>query len=155
MTQSTRNHSMEFLLSVAATTVTRKVLLLYHHSVLLGWGEGAGHMLLKNKHAFTLTVLQLGQPRIPSVSMEPQTKARTRRLPHARQSLLSSQVANPEGWCWALAESPDITGRSTCLDLPVPLGSIPNLLSQKLPATDTFSSDICWKQQAFSSRHTT
>lgn len=76
MTQRTRNHSMEFLLSVTATTVTRKVMLLYHHCLLLlGWGESAGHMLLRNKHAFPLTALRLGQPTIPSVSMEPQTKA--------------------------------------------------------------------------------
>lgn len=46
MTQRTRNHSMEFLLSVTATAglrgVTRKVMLLYHHCLpLLGWGGGA------------------------------------------------------------------------------------------------------------------
>lgn len=46
MTQRTRNHSMEFLLSVTATSglcgVTRTVALLYHHCLpLLGWGGGA------------------------------------------------------------------------------------------------------------------
>lgn len=46
MTQRTRNHSMEFLLFVTATTglrgVTRKVMLLYHHRLPpLGWGGGA------------------------------------------------------------------------------------------------------------------
>lgn len=55
MTQRTRNHSMEFLLSVTATTVTRKVMLLYHHCVLLlGWDEGAGHMLLRKQTCFPI-----------------------------------------------------------------------------------------------------
>lgn len=61
MTQRTRNHSMEFLLSVTATTVTRKVMLLYHHCLLLlGWGEGAGHMLLRKQTCFPIDSLATG-----------------------------------------------------------------------------------------------
>lgn len=51
MTQRTRNHSMEFILSVMATAglrgVTRKVTLLYHHCLPLQGGLGVhGHTLL-------------------------------------------------------------------------------------------------------------
>lgn len=51
MTQRTRNHSMEFILSVMATAglrgVTRKVMLLYHHCLPLQGGLGVhGHTLL-------------------------------------------------------------------------------------------------------------
>lgn len=126
MTQRTRNHSMEFLLSVTATTVTRKVKLLYHHCVpLLGWDGmgGHGHRLLRKERAFPKTALQLGQLRIPLGTQSHGAKQRPRTQPHTRHCLLSS----PEGWYWALASPTDTTGRSSCSGH---RGSRPNLLQE-------------------------
>lgn len=125
MTQRTRNHSVEFLLSVTATTVTRKVKLLCHHCFpLLGrCGVGGhGHRLLRKETAFPQTAEDL------LWDTEPWSKAEdTHTQPHTRHCLLSSPVANPEGWCWALAKPTDITGTSNCSGH---RGSRPNLLQE-------------------------
>lgn len=94
MTQRTRNHSVEFLLSVTATTVTRKVKLLHHHCLpLLGrCGVGGhGYRLLRKETAFPKTALQLGQLRIPSGTQSHRAKQRTHTEPHeALPALLTS-----------------------------------------------------------------
>ncbi|OWK52134.1 hypothetical protein RLOC_00005383, partial [Lonchura striata] len=113
MTQRTRNHSVEFLLSVTATTVTRKVKLLYHHCVpLLGWDGvvGHGHRLLRKERAFPKIAPQLDQLRIPPGTQSHGAKQRPRTEPHTGHCLLSS----PEGWYWVLAKPTDTTGRSNC-----------------------------------------
>lgn len=130
MTQRTRNHSVEFLLSVTATTVTRRVKLLYHHCLpLLGQDgmRGHGHRLLKKETVSPKTALQLGQLRIPSGTRSHGAKQRTHTQPHTRHCLLSSPVGNPKGWCWALAKPTDTTGRSNCSGHH---GSTPNLLQK-------------------------
>lgn len=126
MTQRTRNHSVEFLLSVTATAVTRKVKLFYHHCVLLlGWDGvgGHGHRLLRKERAFPKTALQLGQLRIPSGTQSHGAKQRPCTQPPTRHCLLSS----PEGRYWALAKATDSTGRSNCSGH---CGSRPNLLQE-------------------------
>lgn len=126
MTQRTRNHSMEFLLSVTAITATRKVKLLYHHcGPLLGWDGvgGHGHRLLRKERAFPKTALQLGQLRIPPRTWSYGAKQRPHTQPNKRHCLLSS----PEGWYWALAKPTDTTGRSNCSGHH---GSRPNLLQE-------------------------
>lgn len=152
MTQRTRNHSTEFLLPVTTTTGlcggTRKVKLLYHHCLPLlgcvcGWCAWT-HAAEKTDTLSQWQPCSWASQGFPLWAWSHRPKQRTHTLPHARQCLLSSQVANPQGWCWALAKPTDITGRSICS---VDLGSSPNLLSLKPPATDTFSWDVCWKQQ--------
>lgn len=139
MTQRTRNHSVEFLLSV-----TRKVKLLYHPCLpLLGrCGVGGhGHRLLKKETVFPKTALQLGQLRIPSETRSHRAKQRTHTEPHTRQCLLSSAVANPEGWCWALAKPTDTTGRSNCSGH---RGSRPYLLQETCLAEVSAENNKWW-----------
>lgn len=124
MTQRTRNHSVEFLLSVTATAVTRKVKLLYHHCLPLLGRDGVGghgHRLLRKETAFPKTALQLGQLRIPSGTWRHGAEQRPHTQPHMRHCLLSS----PEGWYWA--KPTETTGRYNCSG---DRGSRPNLLQE-------------------------
>lgn len=150
MTQRTRNHGMEFILFVMATAglrgVTRKVTLLYHHCLPLQGGLGVhGHTLLTKQTHLPSNSPAAGLAKDSFCEHWATDQSRERVSCHmARQHLLSSQVVNPEGWCWGPEKPSDIAGRSTCL---VHLGWGPNLLSLKPSAIDTFSWDDCWKQQ--------
>lgn len=142
MTQRTRNHSVEFLLSVTATTVTRKVKLLHHHCLpLLGrCGVGGhGYRLLRKETAFPKTALQLGQLRIPSGIVMEQSRGHTQS--HTRHCLLSSPVANPEECCWALAKPTGTTGTSDCSGH---CGSMPNLLQETRLAEVSAENNKWW-----------
>lgn len=126
MTQRTRNHSAEFLLTVTAITVTRKVKLLYHHCLPLLGRDGVGghgHRLLRKETAFPKTALQLGQLRIPSGTWSHRAEQRPCTQPHTRHCLLSS----PEGWYWALAKPTETIGRYSCSG---DRGSRPSLLQE-------------------------
>lgn len=140
MTQRTRNHSVEFLLSVTATTVTRKVKLLYHRCLPpVGWNEvgGHGHRLLSKETAFPNSALQLGQLRIPSGTRRHRAKQRLCTQPHTRHCRLSS----PEEWYWALAKPTDTTGRSNCSGY---RGSRPNLLQETCLAEVSAENSKWW-----------
>lgn len=135
MTQRTRNHCVEFLLSVS-----RKVKLLYHHCLpLLGWDEvgGHGHRLLRKETAFPNSALQLGQLRIPSGTQSHGAKQRSHTQPHTMHCLLSS----PEQWYWALATPTDTTGRSKCSGH---RGSRPNLLQETCLAEISAENNKWW-----------
>lgn len=144
MTQRTRNHSVEFLLSVTATTVTRKVKLLCHHCLpLLGQDGvgGHGHRLLRKETAFPKTCLQLGQLRIPSGTRSHGAKQRPHTALHTRHCLLSSPLADPEGLYWVLAKPTDTTGRSSCSGH---RGSRPNLLQKARLAEISAENNKWW-----------
>lgn len=137
MAKRTRNHSVEFLLSVSATTVTRKVKLLYHHCLPpLGQDGvgGHGHRLLRKETVFPKTALQLAQLRIPSGTRSHRAKQRPLTQPHealavllTRRMVLGISKTHWHHWEVQLLRSSWIKVRPT--------------------AGDMFSWDTCWKQQ--------
>lgn len=136
MTQRSRNHSMEPFLSVTATAglcgVTREVMLLYYHPLpLLGWGRGAWTPAVEQTDILCLPsdspATGLAQDSLCEHGATDQGRE------HAHCQVLSSQVDNPEGWCWVLTKPTNMTERSTWT---VHLGLNPHLLFQKPPVMD-------------------
>lgn len=138
MTQRTRNHSVEFLLSVTATTVTRKVKLLYHHCLPLLGQEEVGRawtQIAEKRDSFPKDSPAAGPAEDPLWDMEPWSKAEAMHTatheelpaPLTRRMVLGISKTHWHQWEVQLLRS--------------------LWIKAKPAAGDMFSWDICWKQQ--------
>lgn len=110
MTQRTRNHSMKYILSVTATAglhdVSRKVTQLYHNCLHVWGGLGVHrHQLLTKQTHLPNNSPAAGLAKGSICEHQATHQSREYESCHVdREHLLSSQVPNPEGWCWVLAK---------------------------------------------------